>query len=578
MTLTPSNGLTPNNNNNNNNNNNLGVGSHQSNAGPFGFHYHTNNNSSTPSNQAHEFLCPPQLHGKMMGHNSHFHHHNSHHHGWNNHPHHENYHSHSMDRNGAETHAHCGTHGAWASQLSTYVCPPDGTYGHGKGGCNGTSTGTNHHHNHPQSFHNHHSRRNHHPPHGAHWGYPASSNHHGKGSHSHHIPKRNGWEQHERRHGPNRGRGITRARGRRDSPFRFDGASSVTGSSPSRYRDRRWSLQEEDEEEEANDDGVMGRRFSIEGDQRNPTMNDGRIKGMNTMPLNFYGAEGSIEVDPNQPARQHDYFGYNAQYRNHSCDSGFEFEYDDCATSYMISGGVEPTKRISSPSDWPRTPTNSLRREQLPMTPTREEQKALGRRFDAISKKVVLDLDSGLQPPSKELPACAAKWTPAMHGYYTKEEILETDSVPEMERTTVMMKNIPNKYTQDSVMDLIHRRGFKSSYDFLYLPIDFRSKSNMGYAFINFCTPEDAQRFAAAFTGYQEWGFNSIKVCEVTWSRPFQGLAAHIDRYRNSPTMHSSIPMEFKPAIFFAGQRLPFPPPTRPISSSKGKDSRSRDF
>jgi len=190
-------------------------------------------------------------------------------------------------------------------------------------------------------------------------------------------------------------------------------------------------------------------------------------------------------------------------------------------------------------------------------------------RFDPVTNKYVLDLDSGLQ-----LPQRSPKWEPAMHGYYSKDEILETDRVAEEYRTTVMMKNIPNKYTQESVMSLIHSKGFKAAYDFLYLPIDFRSRSNMGYAFINFCTPTDAQDFVKAFTGFSGWLFNSVKVCQIAWSRPYQGLAAHIDRYRNSPTMHSTIPNEFKPAIFFAGQRLPFPAPTRPITSPKRRDVR----
>jgi len=356
--------------------------------------------------------------------------------------------------------------------------------------------------------------------------------------------------------------------GRRDSGCGMTGASSVTAASwPSRPT-RRFSLEE--------DTFPDLRRFSIEGDHGGPITD--ALSQSNQQPQNCYGSMISIEVDQSQNQNQHqhqrqqDFYCSSPHKGNQGCEHGFEFEYDECKGQ-----GVELAKQTSSPSDCPCTPTNPTRRPQLPMTPTREEQKVVRRRYDAATNKVVLDLDSGLQPP-KELPSCPAKWDPAMHGYYSKGEIMETEAVAELDRTTVMMKNIPNKYTQDSVMDLIHRKGFKASYDFLYLPIDFRSKSNMGYAFINFSTPEDAQRFVASFTGFQDWQFNSVKVCEVTWSRPYQGLAAHIDRYRNSPTMHTSIPAEFKPAIFFAGQRLPFPPPTRPISSPKRKDGRSKDF
>jgi hypothetical protein len=39
-------------------------------------------------------------------------------------------------------------------------------------------------------------------------------------------------------------------------------------------------------------------------------------------------------------------------------------------------------------------------------------------------------------------------------------------------RTTVMIKNIPNKYTQKMLLQTIDKK-FRGTYDFLYLPIDF---------------------------------------------------------------------------------------------------------
>jgi len=51
-------------------------------------------------------------------------------------------------------------------------------------------------------------------------------------------------------------------------------------------------------------------------------------------------------------------------------------------------------------------------------------------------------------------------------------------------RTTLMIKNIPNKYTQKMLLAAVDEQ-FKGTYDFFYLPIDFKNKCNVGYAFIN---------------------------------------------------------------------------------------------
>eukprot|EP00435_Cladocopium_sp_Y103_P016855 s363_g4.t1 len=64
-------------------------------------------------------------------------------------------------------------------------------------------------------------------------------------------------------------------------------------------------------------------------------------------------------------------------------------------------------------------------------------------------------------------------------------------------------------------------------YDFLYLPIDFDRKANLGYAF------EDVDDFWSTFDGFGSWSFPSSKVCQVSWSGPKQGLKAHVDRYKN---------------------------------------------
>lgn len=130
--------------------------------------------------------------------------------------------------------------------------------------------------------------------------------------------------------------------------------------------------------------------------------------------------------------------------------------------------------------------------------------------------------------------------------------------------TTIMLRNIPNKYTQRMLLTVVHDAGFKEgSFDFFYLPIDFRNKCNIGYAFINFLEHEAAKRFSEAFEGYQLRAFNSQKVCSVSWAR-VQGLDANIEHYRNSPV--AALPIaQYRPLLFEGGEEKTFPEPDQPI-------------
>jgi hypothetical protein len=127
-------------------------------------------------------------------------------------------------------------------------------------------------------------------------------------------------------------------------------------------------------------------------------------------------------------------------------------------------------------------------------------------------------------------------------------------------RTTLMIKNIPNKYDQDSLLEAINDKYIKH-YDFFYLPIDFYNKCNVGYAFINFINPLTIATFITDFNDKMWPRFNSVKVCKVTYAR-IQGKQNLIDHFRNSSLMFES--PEFRPLIFKsegpdAGEPEPFP-------------------
>eukprot|EP00747_Dinoflagellata_sp_TGD_P186789 gnl/TRDRNA2_/TRDRNA2_44078_c0_seq1.p1 gnl/TRDRNA2_/TRDRNA2_44078_c0~~gnl/TRDRNA2_/TRDRNA2_44078_c0_seq1.p1 ORF type:complete len:294 (-),score=74.40 gnl/TRDRNA2_/TRDRNA2_44078_c0_seq1:82-924(-) len=96
-----------------------------------------------------------------------------------------------------------------------------------------------------------------------------------------------------------------------------------------------------------------------------------------------------------------------------------------------------------------------------------------------------------------------------------------------------MMRNLPNKYTQQMLLQDINRAGFLGTFDFLYLPIDPDTNANRGYAFINFAKPSDARKFKAHFEGKHMSRFDSNKCVSVT-PATLQGFEANHAHYSSA--------------------------------------------
>jgi hypothetical protein len=96
-------------------------------------------------------------------------------------------------------------------------------------------------------------------------------------------------------------------------------------------------------------------------------------------------------------------------------------------------------------------------------------------------------------------------------------------------RTTLMIKNIPNKYTSNMLLAAIDE-SHKGTYDFFYLPIDFKNKCNVGYAFINMVSPVHIISFFQVFNGKRWEKFNSEKVASLAYAR-IQGRTALISHF-----------------------------------------------
>jgi len=119
-------------------------------------------------------------------------------------------------------------------------------------------------------------------------------------------------------------------------------------------------------------------------------------------------------------------------------------------------------------------------------------------------------------------------------------------------RTTLMIRNIPNKYTQDMLLDEISE--FLASFDLLYLPVDVypqvvdkQEHVNVGYAFLNFVSPERIGPFYSKFQSHKWKLFGSSKICELTYAR-IQGRQAMLDHFYASRVLVDN--PQFRPILF----------------------------
>ena len=88
-------------------------------------------------------------------------------------------------------------------------------------------------------------------------------------------------------------------------------------------------------------------------------------------------------------------------------------------------------------------------------------------------------------------------------------------------RTTVMIRNIPIKYTDQILNEDL--KEFNGKYDCLYMPYDYEKNGNKGYAFINFLNPLHILYFYEKFNGKKWVHFESSKICELNCAH-FQGI------------------------------------------------------
>lgn len=108
--------------------------------------------------------------------------------------------------------------------------------------------------------------------------------------------------------------------------------------------------------------------------------------------------------------------------------------------------------------------------------------------------------------------------------------------------TTVMLRNIPIKFTQSDMLSIIDKRH-AVNYDFFYMPMDLKTHCNRGFAYLNFSHPFHLLDFYLEFQSLR-WSecfsnCNSNKVCMLHYAN-VQSQQANIDSLKNKKIMQST--------------------------------------
>jgi len=100
--------------------------------------------------------------------------------------------------------------------------------------------------------------------------------------------------------------------------------------------------------------------------------------------------------------------------------------------------------------------------------------------------------------------------------------------------TTLMFRNIPNRCSQNELIGELERVGLAGCFDFVYVPLDLGTMSNVGYAFVNFIHPAFAACCMEVLPRHQfsrQWrGGKPVAVSPAH----MQGFEANLRHYEKS--------------------------------------------
>jgi len=142
-----------------------------------------------------------------------------------------------------------------------------------------------------------------------------------------------------------------------------------------------------------------------------------------------------------------------------------------------------------------------------------------------------------------------------------------------MNGTTIQVRNLPRDWNRCILIKLLAQMGFLGRFDYVYLPMDFKScekgavpHENFGYAFVNsqdHSTALDLKRRLAEKSGSEEEELLIPGGFKAYWGQ-IQGKERNVNHFKNNALMRNEVPSMCKPALYDSnGDQVSFPAPTK---------------
>lgn len=113
-------------------------------------------------------------------------------------------------------------------------------------------------------------------------------------------------------------------------------------------------------------------------------------------------------------------------------------------------------------------------------------------------------------------------------------------------RLTLMLKNIPNGFTQSFLLEVLDS-FVKNQYDFFYMPVDFKTNCNLGFGYVSMINTQSVVSLYNALN-HKRWpNTPSTKICEVNYAR-MQGRSDMQKLCKDWAIMQ--LPEKYRPVFF----------------------------